>query len=139
MGPVTTIRGGCLCRAVGYRIDGPVSRMSHCHCSMCRKAHGSAVGTYVEALATDFAWTRGEDALGRHVSSPGVTRSFCSRCGSPLQWLSARRAQHVGIAAGSLDDDPGIRPSMHLYTDSRAPWDTLPDDGLPRHPAGSGG
>jgi hypothetical protein len=133
------IHGSCLCGAVGDRIDGTVSRMSHCHCSMCRKAHGSAIGTDVNALAEDFGWTRGESAVGRHVSSPGVTRTFCTRCGNPLQWLSERQPSGVGVAAGSLDDDPGIRPSMHIFTDSRAAWDMLPNDGLPRHPAGSAG
>ncbi|MGH8286041.1 MAG: GFA family protein, partial [Steroidobacteraceae bacterium] len=39
------IRGSCLCGGVRFEIDGPVGRASHCHCSMCRKAHGAAFGT----------------------------------------------------------------------------------------------
>ena len=35
---------------------------------------------------------------------------------------------------GALDGDPQVRPSRHSYVDSRAPWDELPDDGLPRYP-----
>ena len=49
------IRGGCLCGAVGFRVDGPVHRMAHCHCSMCGKHHGAAFGTYVNAWAEDVA------------------------------------------------------------------------------------
>jgi hypothetical protein len=40
-----------------------------------------------------------------------------------------------GVAAvpmGSLDDDPGARPTRHIYVDSKAPWYEIPDDGLPR-------
>jgi hypothetical protein len=37
---------------------------------------------------------------------------------------------------GTFDDDPGIRPSVRQFVDSAAPWEAIPDDGLPRH-AGS--
>lgn len=34
---------------------------------------------------------------------------------------------------GALDGDPVIRPEFHTYVDSKAPWETLPEDGLPRY------
>jgi hypothetical protein len=40
----------------------------------------------------------------------------------------------VSIRLGSLDGDPGIRPQWHQFVDSRAVWDELPEDGLPRYP-----
>ncbi len=55
------LEGGCLCGEVRYRVDGPVFRMRHCHCSMCRKAHGASFGTYLNAQAEHVAITRGED------------------------------------------------------------------------------
>jgi hypothetical protein len=128
------IRGSCLCGEVRYRIDGAPFRMSHCHCSMCRKAHGAAYGTYLNAQAKDFAWESGAAAVAAYESSPGVRRTFCARCGSTLQWLWDRTPEQIGIAAGTLDDDPGIRPAMHIFTASRAPWHELCDDGLPRWP-----
>ena len=27
--------------ALRYELDGPFSAMMHCHCSMCRKQHGT--------------------------------------------------------------------------------------------------
>ncbi len=41
----------------------------------------------------------------------------------------------VGIRLGVLDEDPGIRPSVHQYVVYAAPWEPIPDDGLPRFPA----
>jgi hypothetical protein len=38
------------------------------------------------------------------------------------------------VRLGALDGDPEVRPMRHSYVDSRAPWDELPDDGLPRYP-----
>lgn len=100
------IRGSCLCGGVRFEIDGPVGRASHCHCSMCRKAHGAAFGTYGRVERQDFRWTAGEKLVARFRSSPEVTRTFCSRCGSTLQWLHARALDRMTIALGVLDDDP---------------------------------
>jgi hypothetical protein len=33
---------------------------------------------------------------------------------------------------GTLVDDPTIRPSEHIFVDSKAPWFTITDD-LPRY------
>lgn len=33
---------------------------------------------------------------------------------------------------GTLDDDPGIKPSSHIFVGSKAPWFDITDD-LPRH------
>jgi hypothetical protein len=35
---------------------------------------------------------------------------------------------------GTFDQDPGVRPSYHQYVAYAVPWETIPDDGLPRHP-----
>ena len=38
-----------------------------------------------------------------------------------------------------IDSDPDIRPQYHTYVESKAEWDDLPDDGLPRYPEGKPG
>ena len=44
--------------------------------------------------------------------------------------------EEVAIRLGSLDGEPGIRPQFHTFVASRAPWDEIPDDGLPRYDEG---
>jgi hypothetical protein len=34
---------------------------------------------------------------------------------------------HVVIPAGTLDDDPGVRPVVHIHTSSKASWYTITD------------
>jgi hypothetical protein len=46
------------------------------------------------------------------------------------------KGPEVSVRLGSLDGDPGIRPQYHSFTGSKAPWDRLPADGLPRYPEG---
>lgn len=128
------IRGSCLCGNVRYEVNGLLSRASHCHCSMCRKAHGAAFGSYARVHDADFVLVSGQDDMASYQSSPGVTRTFCRRCGSSLQFISAKRQGSFSLALGTLDDDPGVRPSLHIFVDSKAPWFDITDE-LPKHPS----
>jgi hypothetical protein len=123
------ITGSCLCGAVRYQVDGPLARMTHCHCSMCRKVHGAAFATYATGGTSRFAWIAGEDAITHFASSRGVDRAFCRHCGSVVP---SRFADTLALPAGNLDGDPGVRPSAHIFTAQAAPWHHIADD-LPQH------
>ena len=126
------IQGSCLCGSIRYQINGLLSRVSHCHCSMCRKAHGAAFGTYASVQDNDFAVVSGSEDIAAYQSSPGVRRTFCRRCGSTLQFISDKRPGSFSLALGTLDDDPVVRPSLHIFTGWKAPWFAI-TDGLPQH------
>jgi hypothetical protein len=124
------IAGSCLCGDVAYEITRPFLGASHCHCGYCRKEHGTPYATYAMAPAEGLRWLRGEDAIARYESSPGFHRAFCRRCGSLVPGPGA--AGLVFVPLGNLDGDPGVRPSMHILTASKAPWWEI-RDGLPEH------
>jgi hypothetical protein len=126
------VTGSCLCGGVRFEIAGAVGRVSHCHCSMCRKAHGAAFATYGRVQMSDFAWKAGADLVAGYRSSPHVVRTFCRRCGSNLQWLDDRVPQRCDTALGVLDDDPLVRPAVHIFVADKAPWFEI-SDALPQH------
>jgi hypothetical protein len=126
------IRGSCLCGGIRFEIHGKLGRSSHCHCSMCRKAHGAAFGSYALVNLADFKLLSGAELIQRYNSSPGVQRTFCARCGSTLQFISDKRPDIVDVALGALDDDPGIRVPHHIFVASKAPWVEI-TDGLPQY------
>jgi hypothetical protein len=126
------IRASCLCGGVRFEITGELSGGSHCHCSMCRKAHGAAFGTYAAVNAPDFRIVSGVERITRYRSSEGIVRTFCARCGSTLQWLRESKPETVDVALGILDDDPGVRPKRHIFVASKAPWHEITDR-LPQH------
>lgn len=126
------IRGSCLCGSIRYEVRGPLGPASHCHCSMCRKTHGAAFGTYSRVQRSDFFLISGVEDIASYQSSPEVTRTFCRRCGSTLQFIRATRPNTFALALGTLDDDPGVRPSMHIYIETKVPWLDI-NDGLPQH------
>jgi len=122
---------GCLCGAVRWTIDGPLEWMVHCHCSRCRKAHGSAFATWVVGPAAGLQ-LHGTEHRARWESPPGSGRCFCQCCGSVVpDDPSGRQAI---VPAGNFTGDPGIRPAAHIFVASKAPWYEI-HDGLPRFDA----
>lgn len=119
--------GSCLCGEVVYEIDGGVNNLSHCHCSMCRKAHGAAFGTYGKVGWTHFKFTQGEAFVTSYRSSDSITRTFCKQCGSNLQFIPDDRPG-FGIAVGTLDSDPGCRATEQIFVADKAPWWDLLDE-----------
>ena len=123
------IRGSCLCGQIKYELSGDVEFINNCHCSMCRKVHGAAFGSFLHAGSEGFRWAAGEGLVERYQSSPGNVRAFCRVCGSNMPVLEDRD-NHVTIPAGTLDEDPGVRPMVHIFVASKAPWfdirDSLP-------------
>jgi hypothetical protein len=122
--------GRCLCGTVRYEIDGPFSNMAHCHCSMCRKHHGSPYATWAIAPLAGFRYLGGEEAVGRYDSSPGFRRSFCTICGSVVP-DGLESAGVVICPAGNLEGEPGVEPGLHMFVGSKAPWYEI-TDGLPQ-------
>jgi len=61
-----------------------------------------------------------------------MTKAFCRVCGSSLFGGTWPDGRWVSIRLGALDDDPSIRPQYRSFVGSKAVWEHLPDDGLPR-------
>jgi hypothetical protein len=123
-----TISGSCLCGAVGYEITGSFALVGNCHCSICRKSNGAAFVTWGIIRPEQFQWTAGEECIEGYQSSPGRTRCFCRKCGSPL--ASSHSGKVSEVVLGTVDGDPGMRPGEHIFVGSKASWyeitDTLP-------------
>jgi hypothetical protein len=123
------LSGSCLCGGVKYQITGELFMAAYCHCSMCRKAHGSAFRPRALVLAEHFRWVQGKELVTDYESSPGAHRMFCRRCGSPLIARSDEYPTIYNIALGTLDDDPGIRVLRSIGTlRPRPPWFEIADN-----------
>ena len=129
--PVT---GSCLCGGVRFEITLPFRRANHCHCSRCRKHSGTFGLTQGRVPREGFRRVRGEELIRVYRPEGGAVKAFCSACGSSLFGGTWPDGPEVSVRLGALDGDPGIRPQYHSFADSRAEWDELPEDGLPRIP-----
>ena len=126
-------RGGCLCGAVQFE-TGALASMVHCHCSMCRKHHGSMFATFLTGAPDSFRWLAGEDHVETYKSSEHGLRPFCRTCGSVAPSVLPLFMDFVFVPAGSLEGDPGQRPVLHMFAASRASWFPITDS-LPQHAA----
>ncbi|MFN2470006.1 MAG: GFA family protein [Gaiellaceae bacterium] len=127
------VRGGCLCGGVRFEVEPPFRRANYCHCLRCRKHSGAGALVTGRVSRERFRLLAGEELIRIHVpEGGGAVKAFCSECGSSLFGGRWPEGDEVSIRLGSLDGDPGIRPQYRSYVDSKAPWEELFEDGLPR-------
>ena len=117
------INGSCLCGEVVYEVEGPFKIFQYCHCSRCRKFTGSAHASNIFVPPEKFKWIKGEELLGRyeHEEAKYFATNFCKQCGSSLPW-AVQGGRNIVVTAGTLDDDPGIKPLWNIFWASKACW-----------------
>ena len=127
------IKGSCMCGEVTYAIHGKVGEITHCHCTTCRKAHGSAFSSVSAVQIDDFEFTSGKNLIKCYQSSPDKVRCFCSNCGSHI-YAPREGQKHYILRLGTLDDDPKVKPKNHIWVSLKAPWYNLETDcSLPKY------
>lgn len=129
----TSARGTCLCGAVGFEAGLPSKWVAHCHCSMCRRAHGAAFVTWVGIEEGKFALRDPDQQLRWYDSSPGAQRGFCARCGSTLLFRSQRWPGEVHVVLSNFDQPVDRAPQAHVFYDAHVEWFVVRDD-LPKKP-----
>lgn len=126
------LSGGCLCGGVRFEVEPPFRRANYCHCSRCRKHAGSNALAQGRVARERFELLAGAELVRVYRPDGGAVKAFCSVCGSSLFGGTWPEGPEISIRLGTLDGDPGIRPQYRSFVGSKAVWDDLPDDGLPR-------
>ncbi len=133
--PTLPITGGCLCGAVRYEANEPLSKGVVCHCRVCQRTTGSAFEAIVKFPRTAFRFTKDEPK--RYRSSSIMEKCFCPDCGSTLtdRYLVRKNAKTnpdmVLVHIGTLDKPEAVSIASHYGVESQLPWVHF-DDGLPR-------
>jgi hypothetical protein len=131
-----TTTGRCLCGAIRYAFCGPPEWVVHCHCDSCRRQVSSPIATFVGVLRKNFRFTAGSPKS--YVSSPGVARSFCPDCGSPIAYEAERLPDEIHLFHGTLDEPGRLAPTAHVFGEEQVSWFEV-DDELPRYAQGRRG
>lgn len=124
--------GRCFCGFVRYRVGGPVTQATSCHCEICRRTSGAAFVSWFTVPIGEYQLVAGTPTS--FASSEHATRTFCPRCGTPLTFQSRRFPQELDITTCSLEDPGQVPPRDHTFVRSRLAWVKLAD-GLPEFPA----
>ncbi len=132
--PELPLTGGCGCGAVRFALSAPLLGAGYCHCTRCQRRTGTAASA--------------NGALGPRLREASPRARIASELGRPRvasrrfsAATAARRCSHAqpegelaGVRLGSIDGDPGVRPAWRQFVAYAAPWEPIPDDGLPRYP-----
>jgi hypothetical protein len=123
-----------MCGGVRYEVSAPLEYAGYCHCTRCQRRSGGAASVSARLRPGSFTVLEGAELIGVYRPPDGFEKAFCKRCGSALFSRDPDDHDVIGVRMGSFDGDPGVRPSYHQYVAYAAPWEPIPDDGLPRHP-----
>jgi hypothetical protein len=105
----------------------------YCHCTRCQRRTGAAAGASAWLAPGSFAVTQGEDHLRAWAPGGGFEKIFCDMCGSGVFVRNPENGEGALVRLGVIEGDPGVRPSAHQFAAYAAPWQPIPDDGLPRY------
>lgn len=126
------LKGSCLCGAVTYKYEGPTGNLVHCHCSECRKWHGSAFRSRMAIKSENYEWVAGEDNVAEYQSSPNIIKIFCKICGSNLVTIYPNKEGTLGLPISGAEGDFGEYKEFHIFVGSKAKWYKISDD-LPQY------
>jgi hypothetical protein len=128
------LTGGCGCGAVRFEVSEPLTSARYCHCTRCQHRTGTAASCSAAVVPGSFRIIAGEDQMKAWKPEGGAEKWFCGECGSALFTRDPDDPERVGVRMGAFDTDPGVRPSVRQFVAYAAPWEPIPDDGLPRYP-----
>jgi hypothetical protein len=131
--PEFPLTGGCNCGAVRFEVAEPLVRASYCHCTRCQRRTGTGASAQAHPAPGSFRIVAGQEEL-RMWKPPngGGEKWCCGICGSAVFGFNPGHPESTGVRMGAFDGDPGIRPSVRQFVAFAAPWEPIPDDGLPR-------
>lgn len=105
--------GSCLCGAVKFTVTLKDTRVSACHCGMCRKWGGGPL--FVADCAEPIRFTAGQPMI--FDSSDWAQRGFCGQCGTHLLY-QLKVGNFVNVPVGVLEDDEWVF-DMQVYVDHK--------------------
>ena len=133
---MTTLDGGCTCRAVRYRLASRPLFVHCCHCRWCQRETGTAFALNAMIEADRVTLLQGEVEVVDTPSNSGKGQKIwrCPKCRIAVwsNYAGAGTAVHF-IRVGTLDDPDQLPPDIHIFTSSKQPWVVLPE-GAPAVP-----
>ncbi len=82
-----------------------------------------------------WRWTGGDPKV--YYSSPGVERTFCGDCGTPLSFRSNRMSGVMHFYLAAMEEAESFEPELHVAIEEKLSWldigDNLPKSNGPEY------
>ena len=123
------MEGGCACGAVRYRLTSEPMFVHCCHCLNCQRQTGSAfvINLLIEADRVELLSGEPQpvDVPRDDGSAQRIHR--CPVCQVAV-YSEYGRPEVRFVRGGTLDEPSSVAPDVHIFTRSKLPWVTLPED-----------
>jgi hypothetical protein len=117
-----TLDGGCHCGAIRYRLYGAPTSSSICFCRSCRLSSGAPLVGWLTVPVESLEWLT--EHPKHYASSPGVTRTFCSTCGTPLSYRHDDSPATIDLTTVTLDRPEDVAPTHETWLSDKLSWAT---------------
>lgn len=115
--------GSCLCGGVTVALRGEPTDVTICHCLTCQKAAGGAFVVAVGGTAASLTVASAEGTLGSYRTGRDTSRSFCTRCGTPVGFhYDAGTRDRISVWRGLFDAPDRFVPTRQIWTERRPDW-----------------
>ena len=121
--------GGCACGEVRYRLALDPLVTHCCHCRNCQLQTGSAFVINALIETDRLKLLAGEPEVVK-LPRGGSGHQKVHRCPTCRIAVFSQytRPQVRFVRAGTLDDPTSVSPDVHIFTRSKLPWVTLPEE-----------
>lgn len=118
------ITGSCLCGAIRYTIDVPITELRACHCTSCQKTSGAAGTVNAPIPSSAFHLTQGtlKRFTGTADSGRTLHRYFCGGCGAPIYSQREMTPEQMALRVGTIDNAGDMQISTNIWTRSARSW-----------------
>ncbi|MBO0711984.1 MAG: GFA family protein [Acetobacteraceae bacterium] len=124
------VEGGCGCGQARYRLQSAPIFVNCCHCRDCQRQTGSGFVINAVIEADRVMLLGGETRSCRMPTASGRAHDIhrCTACGTALWSEYGGNPTIRFVRVGTLDEPAALRPGAHIFTRSKLPWVTLPED-----------
>ena len=113
-------------------MDAEPESLRACHCTSCKKLSGSGATVNFGVAASAITILEGRELLQSFTPEGGSAKTFCRVCGTNLFGAGWPDSGRASVRVPTIEDPVDAKVSLHLFVRSRAPWESLPDDGAQR-------
>lgn len=124
------VEGSCSCGDIRYRLLARPLIVHCCHCRWCQRETGAAFAINAMLESDRLQQLAGEVQLIKtpSESGQGQTIARCPACQVALWSYYAAAGPHISfVRVGTLDNPDLLPPEIHIFTESKQPWVSLPD------------
>lgn len=129
--PPFALEGGCDCKALRYRLLSRPLVVHCCHCRWCQRESGAsfALNAMIESdrlvslgVAPELVATPSNSGAGQNIAR-------CPHCRVAVWSHYAGSGPLTSfVRVGTLDQPDLLPPDLHIFTESRQAWFSLPAD-----------